>query len=499
MFRTIAIALLPMLGFLHSVAARDVEEILQQTGTTGGFTVHVGCGDGKLTAALKPNEAIIVHGLDTDGEKVKEAQAYLNTCNLGGTLTVAQFDGSHLPYVHNMVNLLVCARQYGLTKDEILRVLRPGGVAITPNGSVSKPWPDTYDEWTHYVYCLRAFDGALAWRFLAAPHDRRLMSEEQLESVWPVHGSVLVRNDTAYVVAGRSMFLDGGLTLYLLDPGTGQSLSSEKLTGDDPNTGENLHEHIEVLDMPVASSDVLSSVGDYVFMRSQPFDLSGKRDRVAQAKLTEQRGDDAHLFAPNGFLDDHWWHREFWVYGRSVRGGPAYWETGHATPSGKMIVLDDENLYIFGRGQDYWKWTTSTEYRLFSVSRTLPKNTEPASSPTAKQRANPKIRTPRFARRWSTGIPVLVRAMVKAGDTLFVAGPEDTVDEDAAYKAYNAPGTQESLARQAALFAGADGSVLWAVSAEDGSKRDEIKLDVLPVFDGMIAAGGRIYMSTIDG
>ena len=41
--------------------------------------------------------------------------------------------------------------------------------------------------------------------------------------------------------------------------------------------------------------------------------------------------------------------------------------------------------------------------------------------------------------------------------------------------------------------------VLWAVSAEDGSKIQEMKLDVLPVFDGMIAAGGRLLMSTVDG
>ncbi len=40
-----------------------------------------------------------------------------------------------------------------------------------------------------YVYCLRASDGILIWRFRAAPIDRRMMAYEQLESVWPVHGS----------------------------------------------------------------------------------------------------------------------------------------------------------------------------------------------------------------------------------------------------------------------------------------------------------------------
>ena len=52
------------------------------------------------------------------------------------------------------------------------------------------------------VYCLRATDGTLAWRYRAAPLDRRLVAYEQVESVWPVHGSVLVRDGQVYAVAG---------------------------------------------------------------------------------------------------------------------------------------------------------------------------------------------------------------------------------------------------------------------------------------------------------
>ena len=348
-----------------------------------------------------------------------------------------------------------------------------------------------------YVYCLRASDGAMAWRFQAAPHDQRLMSYGQLESVWPVHGSVLIRDDVAYVIAGRSMFLDGGLTLYRLDPLTGEVLSHRTMDGNDPNTGEDFHAHVTMLDMPVASSDILSSEGDLIFMRSQPFDLAGNRARIEHVDLRQQQGGDAHLFVPNGFLDDNWWHRSFWVYGRSVRGGPSYWETGNATPSGKLMVLDDEDVYIFGRAQEYWKWTTPTEYRLFSVQRSMPRNTE--SPPAVGKNKKPKTRTPQFAARWSVAMPVLVRAMVKAGDTIFAAGPRDTVDEASALKTFDDPTSRENLKKQAELFAGSDGSVLWAVSAKDGARIRETKLDVLPVFDGMIAAGGKLFMSTVDG
>jgi len=337
------------------------------------------------------------------------------------------------------------------------------------------------------VYCLSASNGELVWRFRAAPCDRRLMSYEQLESVWPVHGNVLVRDEVAYVVAGRSMFLDGGLTLYRLHPASGEVLSQAKMDANDPNTGEDLHKHVTWLDMPVASSDILSSEGDLIFMRSQPFDLDGKRERVAHAKIHEQQGDEAHLFVPNGFLDDNYWHRAFWVFGRSVHGGPGYARTGHHAPSGKIMVLDEDNAYIFGRQQQYWRWTTPTEYRLFAVDRKLP---PPTGNPRRKRNAA-------FGVLWDVDLPILARSMVKADNTIFACGPADVVNEPDVQ--LRNPEDLAPLRKQAAIYAGSEGSLLCMVSAKDGAKIADKKLDVLPVFDGLIAADGKLFMSTVGG
>ena len=54
------------------------------------------------------------------------------------------------------------------------------------------------------VYCLDASNGDLIWRFTAAPNSRRITAFGQVESPWPVHGTVLVMNGLAYVAAGRS-------------------------------------------------------------------------------------------------------------------------------------------------------------------------------------------------------------------------------------------------------------------------------------------------------
>lgn len=43
------------------------QEILTAADVKGGLFVHLGCGDGKLTAALGTNANTIVHGLGTSG------------------------------------------------------------------------------------------------------------------------------------------------------------------------------------------------------------------------------------------------------------------------------------------------------------------------------------------------------------------------------------------------------------------------------------------------
>ncbi len=53
------------------------------------------------------------------------------------------------------------------------------------------------------IYCVQADDGQLAWRFLAAPDRRQIDAFGQLESAWPVAGSVLVAGGKVCAVAGR--------------------------------------------------------------------------------------------------------------------------------------------------------------------------------------------------------------------------------------------------------------------------------------------------------
>lgn len=40
---------------------------------------------------------------------------------------------------------------------------------------------------------------------------------------------------------------------------------------------------------------------------------------------------------------------------------------------------------------------------------------------------------------------------------------------------------------------------MWAVLAANGEKLAEFKLDSLPVWDGMVAANGKLYLTTLNG
>jgi len=354
-----------------------------------------------------------------------------------------------------------------------------------------------------WVYCLRASDGALAWRFRAAPLDRRLVAWEQIESPWPVHGSVLVLEEPAagsqrgivYCVAGRSMFLDGGMRLLRLDAATGRKISETVLDHLNPKTGKPLDANIEWPNLPVALPDILSFDGTYVYMRSQRFDLQGRRPEVVTpTDCEDQTGEGAHLFSPTGFLDGSWWHRTYWLWGKTPLSAAGWWyAAAYNAPAGRIMAVDDSRVYAFGRKPQYFPSTTALEYHLFRAEK------EPEFIQTGPKTKpwRPVPKRPVFD--WSEEVPLLGRALVLAGQRLFVAGPPDMVDTEQTQLAVDDPESRAGLAAQAAALEGERGALLWVVSAEDGRKLAEYRLGAPPVFDGMAAAGGRLYLAAIDG
>ncbi len=215
-----------------------------------------------------------------------------------------------------------------------------------------------------HVYCLCASDGVLAWRFRAAPVDQRLIAFEQLESTWPVHGSVLVQDGVATMVAGRSMYLDRGLRVCRLDVETGRLLGEKVLDDRDPETGENLQKRVRGLNMPVALTDILSSDGECLYMRSQVMDLEGNRLELGPGKSGRD-----HLFAAYGFTDDSWFHRTYWLFGDGYSGGVGGFGNAKSKPAGRILVNNDTTVFGYGRKPDYFRWSSIADYQLFAAAK----------------------------------------------------------------------------------------------------------------------------------
>jgi len=88
--------------------------------------------------------------------------------------------------------------------------------------------------------------------------------------------------------------------------------------------------------------------------------------------------------------------------------------------------------------------------------------------------------------------------MLVADDKMFIAGPPDIVkaEADQNEQALVLENPREALD---AWRGKKGGVILWAVSTEDGSRLAQYKLDAQPVFDGMAATNGKLYIAQKDG
>jgi outer membrane protein assembly factor BamB len=297
------------------------------------------------------------------------------------------------------------------------------------------------------VTCLRLSDGQLVWRFRAARRERQIVVAGQVESTWPVHGSVLIRDGVLYVTAGRNSYLDGGIDLHRLQPDTGEVLSRTTIYSPDPEThrqpaqdGPN--------GMPGVRSDLLSCDADRLYLRQMVFDRAGQPLEQGTP----------HLLTVSDFLDTTWPHRSYWIFGTHTSLSTGCSGREKKLLYGRLIVFNENSVYGYGRKSVHWSnQLQDGPYRIFAVER---------------QSGSPQ---------WERTLPIQVRAMVLTEQVLFVAGPPTMSRKD----------TIRPLPHQP--------SVLLALAAEDGVELGRCPLTVEPALDGMAAAYHRLYVTGVDG
>jgi len=204
------------------------------------------------------------------------------------------------------------------------------------------------------------------------------------------------------------------------------------------------------------------SEGNDIYMRQKRFTPSLQERKVEPLSSKGEADVGLHVFSTSGLLDGSWYNRAFWMYSKRW---PGFQLANQAPKSGQLLIVDDQNTYAVNsfvrRNVHSPMFFPAREgYLLFADKNT----TEPqivgeagARKPVAwlpqsdyergGGRAVEKLGNPAFgldkmigytraeAPLWSMWLPVRIKAMVKAGDTLFVAGSPDELDEKDPYGA----------------------------------------------------------------
>ena len=340
------------------------------------------------------------------------------------------------------------------------------------------------------IYCVRLADGRLVWRFHAAPHRLMTVALGQVESLWPVHGNILVQEGVAYFAVGRQSYLDGGLLLFGLDAATGEVAFSTRIATGHPGLADgrdhgdgtvkkfvqNATDHktfdapdrSDAFSMEGTTNDVLVGDGRSIFLRNMKFDAAGIR----------QAASSRHLFSTSSLLDDAEVHRSHWMLGSGdfsrtpvayswIANGTGKWGSQFQVPLGLILTFDDETIWGVRRVKD-------GTYGLFSQP-----NQKPAEQESSLPDCRPNGNAEKLEKTWTVPLAMRPRALIRAGSRLFIGGMPNAADP--------------------AAFEGAAGGTLWTVSPIDGTIVARTELPAPPVWDGLAATPGRLFVATTDG
>ena len=289
------------------------------------------------------------------------------------------------------------------------------------------------------VYCLNAKDGQLVWRYQVAPADQLIVAYGRIESARPILGSVLVENDEVYCTAGRHTGMDGGILLARLNLDTGATTAQAPIDSKVANMNNMIVKH-----------------GAHLVMGSHTIRIADLK-RIYPNKPAMSSG------RSSNFEDDTYAFRTYWTKGLGSR-------PGNDDIIGHLLCFNDKFIYgteSYTGNKHSMNKPGKGEYHLFG---------KPNISDVKMRRSE--------SSGWRVPVKMRVRALLLTKGTVFAAGNPDPLAPKGTGDAQPGP---------------IDAGLLQGFSTQDGSMTFTHALPSPPIFDGLAAARGALYLCTVDG
>jgi outer membrane protein assembly factor BamB len=152
---------------IGSTHAQQAQDLLKRADLNRGVCCVLGAGDGSLPLALATNSEMLIHVRDPDPNAVEQLRQQADEAGFSiQRLLAEQEDPSQLPHADNTLDLLISDRPdlwKSLLVDDVLRALRPEGVAILGGPDAGKTleswaakatgvtsWSDTHGDWIQF-------------------------------------------------------------------------------------------------------------------------------------------------------------------------------------------------------------------------------------------------------------------------------------------------------------------------------------------------------------
>jgi hypothetical protein len=215
----------------------------------------------------------------------------------------------------------------------------------------------------------------------------------------------------------------------------------------------------DAFSMRGATSDILVADEASIYLRHMRFD----------DELAAQVAGRAHLYSTSRLLDDYEHNRSYWILGTGdlTRTPVAYpWiiRKDLAVPFGLMMAFSEQTVWAVRRGTG--KRAAKSGLEVVAMPRGDPSDVANAA-PDFQKRTVGGHEATGFS--WQADVSGRVRAMLRAGGALVVAGGDE------------------------------GGGFLHVLSAGHGVSVSERPLEAAPVWDGLAAARGRLYVALENG